>query len=88
MNATFSMAGDGQFPNSPSYELCICFNGVPGTVVLEINRFDFQGFSGSSESPQTEERRVTRQVCRALLQSSHARAIASAMLSAATEAKQ
>lgn len=76
MFATFNVAGDGEFPQ-PSFEIGIGFNGVPGTVILEL---------GKTEYPDEGPRTVP--LMRAVLQASHARAIASALLSAATEAKQ
>ena len=87
MKAVFTVAGDGNDLNTPNFEIGIGFNGVPGKVLLEVRRIDFQGFSGSGDSPTSEERRVTTPACRAVLESSHARAIASALLSAATESK-
>jgi hypothetical protein len=86
MKSTFSVAGDGPFP-APSYDLIICFNGVPKTVVLEITRVHDVGYSGGSGRAVTEERRTVESVCRVALAASHARAIASALLGAATDAQ-
>lgn len=87
MKAVFSFSGEGEFPNAPVFDLKVCFNGLPGTVVLELDRVEFQGFSGSTGDPNSEERKVTTPVLRAPLKASEARAIASAILSAATEAR-
>lgn len=77
MKSVFSVGGDGEFPQ-PSYEISIQFNGVPDTVVIEINRTVFEGYPS-----------VSKQECvmRAPLKANHARAIASALLSAATEVR-
>ncbi len=94
MKAVFSVGGDPLDGSqmtapglTPSFDISVCFNGVPGTVILEIQRIDFEGYSGGSGDPVTT--RTTRQVpvMRAALKASHARAIASALLSAATEVK-
>jgi hypothetical protein len=81
MRSTFHISGEyvplssptscGAAPNPTSYRLDICFNGIPGVVVLGMDQGD-----GSDLQ------------VRALLKASEARAIASALLSAATEAKQ
>jgi hypothetical protein len=86
MKATFVVGGDGQFPQ-PSYDIAVCFNGVPDTVVLEIHRNEFEGFSGSGDNPVTTVNKQQTCVMRTALKASHARAIASALLSAATEVR-
>lgn len=72
MQAVFYLHGEPTIDPSQQngYRLNVCFNGEPGTVVLEVDAGD-----GS-------ELKV-----RALLKASEARAVASAILSAATEAK-
>lgn len=87
MKATFDVAGDGEFPQ-PSFEIAICFNGVPGTVILEINKMCGGGYSGESGNPVSTVSKRLENVMRAPLKASHARAIASALLSAATEVRQ
>ena len=88
MRAVFAVSGDGngQAPVS-GYEIRIGFNGVPGKVALEVAKIISNGFTGSSDNPVTEERRQTETVCRTVIDASYARAIASAMLSAATESR-
>lgn len=87
MKATFSLVEDGTGIPRPCYDLAICFNGVPDTVVLEITRTDSEGYSGSSDDPITTVTKRQARVMRAAIKGSHARAIASALLSAATEVK-
>lgn len=87
MKAVFSVRGDGLDMSTPSYNIGIGFNGVPNTVILEIDRVQFEGYSGSGDDPVTQHRQDTVNVCRAVLAGSHARAIASALLSAATEVR-
>ena len=86
MKAVFSVAGDGEFPQ-PSYDIGVMFNGLPGIVVLEVTQTTSAGYSGASEQPVTTLERKYNNVLRTQLKASEARAIASAILSAATEAK-
>jgi hypothetical protein len=94
MKSVFSVGGDPLDGSqqtapglSPHFDISVCFNGVPDTVILEVHRNDFEGYSGESGNPVTT--RTTKQVplMRAALKASHARAIASALLSAATEVR-
>ncbi len=73
MKSVFSVRGDndGSIP-SPSFNISVCFNGVPDTVILEVHRTDSE---------------MHLPLMRAVLKASHARAIASALLSAATETR-
>ncbi len=87
MKAVFSVGGDGEFPQ-PSYDIGVMFNGMPGTVVLEVNEMvTAPGYSGESGNPVTTVRSQHKCVLRTLLKASEARALASAILSAATEAQ-
>lgn len=79
MKSTFHVNGDREFPDNTTYELTVCFNGVPDTVILEVER---TRFSETVPSVPTHET-----VVRAVLKASEARAVASAILSAATEVK-
>lgn len=40
MKAVFSVTGAGPSPQ-PSFDIVVCFNGVPGEVVLEIHKTDW-----------------------------------------------
>ena len=84
MKSTFNVSGEhhGDGPNDKSFEIVVCFNGVPDTVILEVQ--EITGWSGASDEPSYPNK-VTRM--RAPLKASHARAIASALLSAATEVR-
>jgi hypothetical protein len=87
MKATFSVGdGSGSFV-SPLYEIGVCFNGEPGKVVLEVDQIVFNGYSGASGDPVTTQKKQSESVMRTVLKHSEARAIASALLSAATEAR-
>ena len=100
MRAVFAVSGDGngQAPVS-GYEIRIGFNGVPGKVALEVAKIISHGSvileidgreigrAVAGDDPVTEERRRTETVCRTVIDASYARAIASAMLSAATESR-
>jgi hypothetical protein len=91
--AVFSVAGEEDaglhpnFPHSASFDLIICFNGVPDTVILEIKETTWEGHSGESGNPETQSVKRQKTIMRAPLKASHARAFASALLSAATEVK-
>lgn len=87
MKAVFSVAGDQPFPDTTNYDITVCFNGLPGVVILEVHEITFEGFSGEGDNPETSHTKKSVCVMRASLQASHARAIASALLSAATETK-
>ena len=79
MKSVFSVGGDGEFPQ-PSYDIVVCFNGVPDTVILEVIQTTF-------DAPGEPTTTCSMCLMRTALKSSHARAIASALLSAATEIK-
>jgi hypothetical protein len=79
MKAVFSVGGDGEFPQ-PSYDIVVCFNGIPDTVILEVVQTTF-------DAPGEPTTTGTKCLMRTALRGSHARAIASALLSAATEIK-
>lgn len=81
MKSVFSIANDSKFP-APTYELVVCFNGVPRTVVLEVH--EITGWSGDSSGNSRAETKLHLRSC---LKASEARAIASAILSAATESQ-
>ncbi len=88
MKAVFTVGSDNDHINQQShFEIAILFNGMPEKVVLEVTRIHQQGFSGESDNPITREQKNTELVMRTVLEASHARAISSALLSAATEAR-
>lgn len=87
MKAVFSVGGDGDgnIPQQKNYDIGVMFNGLPGTVILEINETTFEGYSGESGNLETRVEKRQKCVMRSALKASEARAIASALLSAATE---
>lgn len=84
MKSVFSISGDddGSVP-AHGYDLTICFNGMPGTVVLEVSQTTYPASTSTSVGGS-----MTATIMRSILKASHARAIASALLSAATEVRQ
>lgn len=79
MKAVFSVGGDGPFPQ-PSFDIVVCFNGVPGDVILEV-------IQTTHDAPGEPTTTTHVPLMRTALKASHARAIASALLSAATEVR-
>ncbi len=84
MKAVFSVGSDDNtLGESRSYDIAILFNGMPGKVVLEITRQSYTEFKNGAGPG---EQHASECVMRTVLEASHARAISSALLSAATEA--
>jgi hypothetical protein len=83
MQSVFTVQGEGEFP-MPSFEIGVGFSGVPGQVVIELAKLTFSEPNGDPipEGPKRREMRA-----RMVMPASHARAIASAVLSAATQAR-